>query len=92
MMLIYVSGVAEIAGGLGALVPSVRRIAAWGLIALLVAVFRANIYAAFQGMQIGDFANPQWVLWARLSGQFLFIAWVYLCCLRNGGRGRYAHS
>jgi uncharacterized membrane protein len=82
MALIYVSGVAEIAGGLGVLVPSVRRIAAWGLIALLLAVFPANIYAAFHGMQIGDHSVPAWVLWVRLPVQFLFIAWVYLSCLR----------
>lgn len=92
LALIYVSGVAEVAGGVGVLVPAARRAAAWGLIALLVAVFPANIYAAFHGMQIGDYSVPQWVLWARLPGQGLFIAWVYLSCLRNGGRGRRAHA
>jgi len=84
MALIYVSGVAEIAGGVGVLVPSVRQAAAWGLIALLVAVFPANIYAVFHGMQIGDHSVPAWVLWVRLPVQFLFIAWIYLSCLRPG--------
>src|ERR1039458_8037101 len=44
--LIIVSGVAEIAGGLAILVARVRRLAGWGLIALLVAVFPANVQVA----------------------------------------------
>jgi uncharacterized membrane protein len=42
-LLVAVSGIAEIAGGIGLLLRSVRRPAAWGLIALLIAVFPANI-------------------------------------------------
>jgi uncharacterized membrane protein len=45
-MLVYVSGVAEIVLGALLLVPSMRRIAAWGQIALLIAVFPANIHMA----------------------------------------------
>ena len=42
-LLVAVSGVAEIAGGIGVLIPRTRRLAGWGLIALLVAVYPANV-------------------------------------------------
>ncbi len=71
--LVYFSGVAEILGGLGVLVPSTRRLAGWGLIVLLIAVFPANIYAATHG--VGSI--PPWILWARLPFQIVFIAWVH---------------
>ncbi len=77
LALIYVSGVAEILGGLGVLVPPVRKVAGWGLILLLVAVFPANLYAAFHG--VGSI--PPWILWVRLPFQGVFIAWVYWTCL-----------
>ena len=46
LALVYISGVAEILGGAGLLIPSTRQAAAWGLIALLIAVLPANIYMA----------------------------------------------
>ncbi len=75
--LVFISGVAEIAGGLGILWQPTRKAAAIGLIALLVAVFPANIYAATHGMQIGGYVVPAWLLWLRLPLQPLLIAWVY---------------
>ena len=77
LALIYVSGVAEILGGIGVLVPPARKLAGWGLIALLIAVFPANLYAAFHGAG----SIPPWILWARLPFQLVFIAWVYWTCL-----------
>ena len=44
--LVRVSGVAEIAGGVGVLLPHTRRLAGFGLIALLAAVFPANLHMA----------------------------------------------
>ncbi|HEX8280829.1 MAG TPA: DoxX family protein [Chthoniobacterales bacterium] len=76
-VLVFISGIAEIAGGVGLLLPFTRKAAALGLIALLVAVFPANIYAAIHGMHIGGDAVPQWLLWLRLPLQPLLIAWVY---------------
>ena len=70
--LVLISGAAEIAGGLGLLVPQLRRYAAWGLIALLVAVFPANVYMAQEGIM-----GPPWALWARLPMQAVLIWWVY---------------
>ena len=75
--LVAISGIAEIAGGLGLLFRFTRKAAAAGLIVLLVAVFPANIYAAMHGMQIGAHRIPQWLLWLRLPFQPLLIAWVY---------------
>ena len=78
-LLVYMSGVAELAGGIGLVVPwpKLRRAAAWGIIALLVAVFPANVNMAINhispaGMHLSPFA-----LWARLPFQALFIAWAW---------------
>lgn len=78
LALVYVSGVAEIVGGIGVLIPVTRKLAGWGLIALLIAVFPANLHAAFHGAG----SIPPWILWARLPFQLVFIAWVYWTCLR----------
>ena len=73
-MLVYVSGFFEILGGIGLLVPATRRWAAWGLVALYVAVFPANVNMAVH--RIG-FDGPSWVLWARLPLQAVLIAWAW---------------
>jgi uncharacterized membrane protein len=77
LALVYVSGIAEIAGGIGILIPRVRRAAGIGLIALYVAVFPANINMAVNQVSLGDDPVPVWALWARLPFQILFIAWAY---------------
>lgn len=76
-VLIAVSGVAEIAGGLGLMIPATRRLSAWGLIALLLAVFPANINMAVNQLPLGSHALPAWALWGRLPLQFVLIAWAY---------------
>jgi uncharacterized membrane protein len=76
-LLVLVSGAAEIAGGLGVLLPATRRIAGLGLIALYVAVFPANINMAIHHLPLGGSTLPTWALWARLPFQLLFIAWAY---------------
>ena len=89
--LVEVSGVAEIMGGLGLIFPSVRVFAGWGLIALLVAVFLANLNVAIHGWP--GVSLPQWTLWLRLPLQPIFIWWVYRVCLsgsdeRTGNPGK----
>lgn len=69
------SGMAEIAGGLGIIIPRTRRAAGFGLILLLIAVFPANLHVAIHGWPGTDI--PRWILIARLPFQLLFIAWVY---------------
>ena len=46
LFLVYLSGISEIALGIMLLLPKFTRFAAWGLIALLIAVFPANVYMA----------------------------------------------
>ncbi len=74
--LVAVSGAAEIAGGIGLLVPAVRRPAAWGLIALFIAVFPANLNMALHRQALG-LEYPAWMLWARLPLQVVLIAWAH---------------
>ena len=77
LLLVYLSGVAEVAGGVGILVPRVRRAAGWGLIALYIAVFPANIHMAVNQVPLGDAQVPAWALWLRLPLQAVFIAWAW---------------
>jgi len=73
-----ISGVAEILGGVGLLMPWrwARRLAGWGLLALLVAVFPANLHVALQGKMPGTDFSPA-VLWWRLPFQAVFMGWVW---------------
>ena len=79
--LVYVSGVAEIAGGIGVLIPRTRRLAGKGLLALLLAVFPANINMALNPERFKMF--PAWALWARLPLQFLIMLQVWAATLRG---------
>ncbi len=73
-----ISGAAEIAGGVGLLIPRLRNAAGIGLVLLLIAVFPANIQIALNGWPGMDI--PRWVLFARLPFQLVFIAWVVFSC------------
>lgn len=72
--LVYLSGFFEAALGLLLLVPRFSRAAAWGIIALLVAVFPANIYL-YQHQEL--LPAPPVVHLLRLPLQALFIGWAY---------------
>ncbi len=76
-----ISGGAEIAGGIGVLIPQTRVWAGWGLIALLVAVFPANLQVALHGWKGVNIAR--WILWARLPFQPLLIALVYWATIKR---------
>ena len=73
LAMVYISGAAEIAGGAGLQIPLLRRAAAWGLVALLIAVFPANVYMATSAPAFS------WILWARLPLQGVLIWWVLAC-------------
>ena len=83
-VLVAVSGVCEIAGGLGLLIRPIRPAAGWGLLALLVAVFPANIYMAMRPEALPDWHVPVWLLWARLPMQAVLMAWVWYVSRANG--------
>lgn len=75
---VQVSGIAEIAGGIGLLLPATRRASSWGLLALLAAVFPANLHMALHPDQVrGAKDIPRWALWARLPLQFPLMVWVW---------------
>jgi uncharacterized membrane protein len=82
-LLVVVSGIAEIAGGVGLLICPLQRAAAWGLIALLIAIFPANIYMV---QHPGQFHFASWLLWARLPLQAIFIAWVWFVAIQHPPR------
>lgn len=71
--LVLASGVFEIAGGVGLLLKQTRTLAAWGLVALLAAVFPANINMAVHKI----YTDNPWILWGRLPFQGVLIAWAY---------------
>lgn len=78
LALVLISGAFEILGGVGLLIPRVRRAASYGLVLLYLAVFPANINMAVNHVTLGT-DIPTWALWARLPFQVLFIAlalWV----------------
>ena len=80
--LVLASGLFEMLGGIGAIIPATRKAAGYGLIALLLAVFPANIYMAVDTEKFGKLA-PAWALYARLPLQFLLMAWIYGACIKD---------
>jgi len=89
--MVAVSGGFEILGGLGLLAPPVRRAAAWGLVALLIAVFPANIYMATNPIEADAASIAPVLRWGRLPLQ-PFLAWWLLWCTRPRDRGAVLHS
>lgn len=82
--LVYISGAGEVLGGIGVLMSGVRLWAAWGLIALLLAVFPANIDMAQQAWRYQGWQS--WFFWAtllRLPLQFALIYWIYWACIHH---------
>lgn len=77
LMLVYISGVCEVLGAAGLLVPRTRTLAAAGLMLLLVAVFPANIEMLRLAQARG--ASPAFIAacWFRLPLQPLLIWWVW---------------
>lgn len=72
--LVYLSGVLEMALGLALLSPRLERKAAWGLAALLLGIFPANIHMALNPEAYPAFKPA--ILWLRLPLQFVLIGLV----------------
>lgn len=85
-LLVAVSGVAEILGAIGLLRHATRVAAGWGLVALLVAVFPANIHMLNAARSSGASALWQATLWARLPLQLALIWWVWSAALAPHAR------
>jgi uncharacterized membrane protein len=84
LALVVVSGLCEIAGGLGVLWDRTRRWAGYGLIALCVAVLPANVQMLLDAQSAG--ASAPWLaaLWARLPLQLVLVWWIWRAT-RAGG-------
>jgi uncharacterized membrane protein len=84
--LIWASGVAEVALGLALLVPALRAAAAWGVIALLVAVFPANLHVALENVPLGGRETGLGIWnWVRLPFQAVLIAWAWWYTREDAG-------
>ena len=81
--LVYASGVFEIFGALGLLLRSTRRWAAYGLAALLLAVFPANLHVVMSGGSVEGLPQAAWYYWLRIPFQFVFIAWALWVARRS---------
>jgi uncharacterized membrane protein len=75
LFLIYLSGFFQIALGVTLLIPHFTRLAAWGIIWVLIAVYPANIYMAMNTDLFPEF-NPA-LIYLRLPLQFVMIAWAF---------------
>ncbi len=73
--LVYISGLFEVAFGVMLLVPKTTRLAAWGLMLLLVAIFPANLHMALHPELYPRIAAA--LLWARLPLQGVLLAWAF---------------
>jgi len=77
--LVLVSGAAEIAGGVGVMLPRsmlpVRRAAAWGIVVLLIAVMPANVWMVHHAERYPGV--PLWALWVRLPLQVVLMWWAW---------------
>lgn len=85
--MIDLSGVLELVFGVALLIPACSHLAAWGLVALLVAVFPANINMALNPGLFPDV--PQIALWIRLPVQALFV-WLALIYTKKAATGTAA--
>ena len=83
LALVYISGVAEIIGGVGMLVPATRRAAGIWLVLLLLAVFPANVQMLINWRAEGVPAWKESLAWLRLPLQAVLIAWVWRLSRRS---------
>jgi uncharacterized membrane protein len=80
MALVYFTGVCEIFGAIGILVPRTRVLAGFCLCVFLLAILPANIKAARDGLTIGGRAAT--ILWLRIPMQILFLVLIFWCTQR----------
>jgi uncharacterized membrane protein len=87
--MVYITGVLEIAAAVAILIPGFQKTIGWLLILFFVLILPANVYAAFEhvNMKAGDFSGDGTAyLWYRIPLQLFFIGWVYFSCIRIPGR------
>lgn len=83
LLLVYLSGAAEVVVGALLLVRRTERLGAWGAIAVLVAIFPANVYMALDAQAFAPI--PEVLLWLRLPLQGMLIGWAFIHTRPRGG-------
>ncbi|MFC5862100.1 DoxX family protein [Acidicapsa dinghuensis] len=77
--LVRASGVAEILGGVGLLVPATRRFSAAGIVLMLIVFFDVHLFMLSHQRRFPEV--PIWLLWARIPLQFALLAWAAMYCV-----------
>lgn len=85
LWVIYLTGVFEIAGAVGLLIPGTWRLAGVCVVLLLVAMFPANVNAIINGIALGG--NAPTPLWARAPMQLLYIGMVWWTSIKKDPEG-----
>ena len=85
--LVLASGVAEILGGIGLLVPATRRFSAAGLVLMLIVYFDVHLFMLTHAGRFPEI--PVWILWARIPLQFALIGWAGMYLRRERGLEAY---
>jgi uncharacterized membrane protein len=85
-LMVTVTGICEVLGAIGLLIPQTRRIAAAALIVFLIAVLPANIHAAQSALTLNG--APVTPLWPRIALQVLFIGLVWWAGIQPDQRAR----
>lgn len=83
---VLATGVLEILGAIGLLVPRTSKLAAWCLFVFLIAVFPANIYAAVNHTGLGGHLDGPSYLWQRVPFQLLLLVWTWVFGIRRRDR------
>ncbi len=82
---IYITGVLELLGAIGILIPRVGRLAGFCLILMFVGFLPANVYAAFKYVEFGGHVyGPKYLLF-RIPLQLFFIWWTYRYTIQLSG-------
>lgn len=89
-LIVHVTGLLELLGVVGLLIPRTRELAGWCLIALLVAVFPANIQMLTTARAAGSPVLTEFLLWLRLPIQPLLIVLIYRTVIVPSRRARMA--
>src|SRR5215212_7546946 len=84
LWVIYLTGVFEIAGAVGLLIPRTRRLAGICLVLLLVAMFPANVNAILNEIPLGG--NAPTPLWVRAPMQLLYIGMIWWTSIKGGSK------
>jgi uncharacterized membrane protein len=83
VLIVYLTGAAEIILAILLLFPRYQKITAWVIIAYLIAVFPANINVALSNPPPGELPANPWYVWTRLLFQPVYILWVYYSAIKQ---------